>query len=129
VTQRFLLDSHAFLWAVFSPEQFGSGARQLVAQADALYVSTVSLWELAIKYRIGKFVHQPEDLFTELAELGADELTITHRHLGQLPRITLPHGDPFDTMLVAQASTEGLVLVTADRALTSSGYETLDARS
>jgi PIN domain nuclease of toxin-antitoxin system len=129
VTVRLLLDSHVFVWAVFSPEKLGARIRSVVEDSDMLYVSTVTLWELAIKYRIGKFVHPPLDLARELRDLGADELNISHEHLVALPGVELPHGDPFDAMLVAQARAEDLALVTADRALLSSGYETLDARS
>lgn len=129
MNQPILLDSHVFIWSVFSPDRLGARARAAIEGASALHVSTATLWELAIKFRIGRFVHPPSSLVDELGELGADELPISHRHLAVLPEIEIAHGDPFDAMLLAQAHSDSLVLVTADRALLSSGYATLDARS
>lgn len=117
-----LLDTHAFLWAVFAPEKLGRAARAALADAtNEVSLSSVSLWEISLKHALGKLTLEgcvPEDLVATAREMrltliapDADESASFHR----LPR--LPHRDPFDRMLVWQALNRKLVLITRDAAL------------
>lgn len=125
---KFLIDSHVFVWLVFAPDQIGLGARAEITSAERVALSVVSLWELALKHAKGRFPHSAEEITQAVAALGAEELAIEHRHLLALGDIDLPQGDPFDTLLTAQAQADDLVLLTADRQLLGSPYPTFDVR-
>lgn len=125
---RLLIDSHVMLWLLYEPERLSRSVRSAIEKADEVSVSLVSLWELAIKYGKGRLVYSPGQLTMGIGEAGFTELPVAHRHILKLPFVSLAHRDPFDTMLVAQAMSENLTLVTADRALLASEYPTLDAR-
>ncbi|MGB4777567.1 type II toxin-antitoxin system VapC family toxin [Microbacterium sp.] len=125
---RLLIDSHVFLWMLFAPERLGARAVDAIDRADAVSLSVASLWELALKHAKGELPHAPGELAEGVDELSLNELPIRRRHLSMLNEIELPHGDPFDGMLVAQARVDSLTLVTADRPLLASPYATLDAR-
>lgn len=125
---RFLLDSHVLVWLLFAPEMVGAEAKRALESAEQASISTVSLWELTLKHAKGRLPHSPEQLTAGVATVGAEELAIGHRHLVSLPQVELPHGDPFDAMLIAQSHTDGLTLLTADRHLLSSRYATMDVR-
>ena len=117
-----LLDTHAFLWAVFSPEKLGRKARAIITDpTNEICLSSISLWEISLKYALGKLTLEnctPESLVVVAREIGltliattAEESASFHR----LPRI--PHRDPFDRMLAWQAIQRQLVLITKDAAL------------
>lgn len=125
---RLLLDSHVFVWLLYAPGPLGPGARSAIDSAERVVLSTVSLWELTLKNVKGRLPHPPAELIRGVAALGVQELPIEHRHLETLPEITLPQGDPFDALLVAQSRADDLVLLTADRALLGSSYPTMDVR-
>jgi PIN domain nuclease of toxin-antitoxin system len=112
-----LLDTHVFIWAVSEPSRLESGMRAALVSADnQILVSAVTPWEIAIKRAAGR-LEFPLDLFDSTIErMGCDILPILPAHgiaAGALPR---HHGDPFDRMLIAQALTEALTLVTQDHA-------------
>jgi PIN domain nuclease of toxin-antitoxin system len=126
---RLLLDTHAFLWAVAE-----SGGLSLVARKamqdnrNEVFVSAVSAWEIATKFRIGKLpgarpVVQGFDAI--MHRMQATDLPITRAHALRAGSYPQKHGDPFDRMLVAQAQIEGLTLVSKDRALRQFGVELL----
>lgn len=125
---KLLIDSHVFVWLLFAPDPVGPGARSVLDSAERVAVSTASLWELTLKSAMGKLPYPPVDLTRGVGALGVAELPIEHRHLEALPEITLPHGDPFDALLVAQARADDVVVMTADRALLGSPYPTVDIR-
>ena len=117
-----LLDTHAFLWVVFAPEQLSRKARAAISDpANEICLSSVSLWEISLKFGLGKLTLEhctPESLVAVAGEMGltlitadADESASFHR----LPRV--PHRDPFDRMLVWQAIQRQLVLITKDSML------------
>jgi PIN domain nuclease of toxin-antitoxin system len=116
----YLLDTHSFLWAVFSPGKLSRRARGAIADAStAVCLSSITLWEISLKFALGKLVLKntiPEDLVIVAQDMGlispsAEESASFHK----LPRA--PHRDPFDRMLVWQAIQRQLVLVTKDGAL------------
>jgi PIN domain nuclease of toxin-antitoxin system len=85
--------------------------------AEAVYVSSVTLWEIAIKVRIGKMQADPEELVRRMDESGLIELSVRFTHAVEMAKLPLLHRDPFDRMLVAQAISESLFLITADNQL------------
>lgn len=124
---RVLLDTHVFLWALAAPERLSVGARGILQDEGVqLLVSVASPWEMAIKISVGK-LHLPCELKRFVAEgcrqLDATLLPIDLSHLGELCALPWHHRDPFDRMLVAQAKTDGLRLMSYDKALAAYDVE------
>jgi PIN domain nuclease of toxin-antitoxin system len=113
-----LLDTHVFLWWILGSQRLGKRAEAAIENSDNIvYVSVVSIWEVAIKGMLGRFV-MPADVFAREIEGSAfSELTILSAHALAAGLLPMHHRDPFDRMLVAQARTEGLTLVSHDKAL------------
>lgn len=114
---KLLLDTHILLWVMQDAPQLSPTARRLLGEADSLHVSTVSLWEVAIKRNLGKLRLDPDALDAHLAASSVQPLAINWTHARQLRALRAHHGDPFDRMLVAQAMSEPLQLLTHDAAL------------
>jgi PIN domain nuclease of toxin-antitoxin system len=115
---RLLLDTHILLWWLDDNARLGRKARNLIADPNSdVLVSQVSLWETAIKHRIGKLHVGPEDILPRLSEFGFTLLTISNAHLMAIARLENHHSDPFDHLLLAQALVEKAAVVTADRKL------------
>ena len=121
---RLLVDTHVALWWQTHDPRLERGARELVESADeGVLVSRVSLWELAIKVSVGKLRADLTTFARQVEELGFAWLDITNAHLlkvAELP-VMRGHKDPFDRLLVAQAMSEPLILVTADSRLARYG--------
>jgi PIN domain nuclease of toxin-antitoxin system len=111
---RLLLDTHIFLWLTAGSPLLNPRARTLIADASSVYVSSVTIWEAAIKTRIGKLTVDPDDLLLEIGKCGFQELPVLGRHAVGVARLPLLHADPFDRLLVAQAITEPMRLLTSD---------------
>lgn len=114
---KLLLDTHLLLWAAGQPNRLTATARKLIDNpAHDLLFSSASIWEVAIKRGLGlsDFQVDPRLLRRGLLDNGYGELPIRSEHviaIGALPPI---HKEPFDRLLVAQASVEGIMLLTAD---------------
>jgi PIN domain nuclease of toxin-antitoxin system len=91
-------------------------ARTTIAEAQAVYVSAVSVWEIEIKRAAGR-LRAPGDIVGRVDESGYERLTITLEHAVEAGRLPLHHRDPFDRMLVAQARLEGLTIATGDESI------------
>jgi PIN domain nuclease of toxin-antitoxin system len=116
-----LLDTHVLLWALDGNERLGPATRELLLATEAIaYVSSASTWELEIKRSLGK-IDLPSDLISQIEDSGFAELPVRHRHIEALGMVSLPHRDPFDRLLMAQARVEGLTFVTADRVILTAG--------
>jgi PIN domain nuclease of toxin-antitoxin system len=111
---KLLLDTHALLWALMDEGQLRPQTREAIADSSIpVFVSAASVWEIGIKLAFGK-LKAPDDLLGIVAASSFQVLAITAAHAwaaGALPR---HHDDPFDRMLIAQAKTEGLTLVSRD---------------
>jgi len=117
---RVLLDTHLLLWAVAEPRKLPAAARRRIEEAD-VFVSAASLWEVSIKAALGKLAANPAEVLAEIEPAGFTLLPITGEHAVAVAKLPAVHADPFDRMLVAQAKTEPLLLVTNDAVLTGYG--------
>jgi PIN domain nuclease of toxin-antitoxin system len=115
---RLLLDTHAFLWFIGGHSHFSTHARHVIEDQDnESVVSMVSVWEMAIKVSLGKLTpHVPFSSLVpgQLTQNGIALLDITVDHALQVAQLPYHHRDPFDRMLIAQAMTEGIPIVSAD---------------
>jgi PIN domain nuclease of toxin-antitoxin system len=116
---QLLLDTHTFLWWLSGDTGLSTSARTAIAdEANGVFVSAASVWEITTKHRIGKLPGVAaivSDLTSVIADQGFVGLAISLRHgqvAGTLPG---PHRDPFDRMLIAQAMLENLVLVSNEQ--------------
>ncbi len=119
-----LLDTHLLLWAAAHDRMMSAEAEALVQDpANRLHYSVASLWEVAIKAALGRpdFRADAAVLRAGLLAGGYEELAVEGRHVLALADLPPHHRDPFDRILIAQARTEGLVLLTVDRALAAYG--------
>lgn len=124
---RFLLDTHVWLWSMISPAKLGGEGIGLLEDTDSeLYLSSASSWEIAIKYRLGRLpLPEPPHAFIppRLIRDGIIPLAVEHHHACQVANLPDLHRDPFDRLLIAQAQTEHLVFITADRILSDYDVE------
>lgn len=118
---RLLLDTHTFLWFINGDPQLSTTAQALIQDAAHIsYVSTASLWEMAIKLSLGKLtLSLPFAPFipTQLQRNGFVELSISAQHAAQVAVLPFPradHRDPFDRLLIAQAMVEHMAIVSRD---------------
>lgn len=112
-----LLDTQIILWLISRDRKLSESARSLIDGAESRQVSAASLWEIAIKVRLGKLNADLDGVIANLTPSGFVELPVTSRHAAQVAKLPLLHGDPFDRLLVAQAMSEPLYLVTTDSQL------------
>jgi PIN domain nuclease of toxin-antitoxin system len=111
---RFLVDTHALLWALGEPSALSPTARDAIADpSNLIVVSSASLWECAIKATIGK-LDLPDDFFDSVPEVGYEVMPVRISHLNVYRTLPMHHRDPFDRMLVAQARAEALTLISRD---------------
>jgi PIN domain nuclease of toxin-antitoxin system len=123
--RRLLLDSHVVLWWLNDDARLGATARSLITEADEVFVSVVTPWELGIKRALGKLSYP--DLVEIAIEQGFVMLPINAFHSQAAPELPRHHNDPFDRMLVAQSQLEGLDLVSADDQLIAYRPDLIDA--
>ena len=111
---RLLLDTHVLLWALTDDPQLTPAARDAITDGrNEVFVSAASAWEISIKRGLGK-LRAPKDLPEQLRRARFDVLPIDLAHALAVESLPDLHRDPFDRMLVAQAISERLTLVTAD---------------
>jgi PIN domain nuclease of toxin-antitoxin system len=115
-----LLDTHIAIWAMTDRARISHKALELIqAPGTHVFVSTASIWEIAIKSALGKRAGAPpfsgKQALQHFAEAGFEMLDITPAHAAAVEDLPPIHADPFDRLLVAQALTEPMRLVTADR--------------
>ncbi|MCA0242576.1 MAG: type II toxin-antitoxin system VapC family toxin [Proteobacteria bacterium] len=124
---RLLLDTQVFLWAVAGSPLLKPATRRVIEGAEEVHVSAASLWEIALKTRLGKLKADPAALAAAIDASGFIELPVSAAHAAGIVQLPLHHRDPFDRMLVAQALAEPLRLLTADAALAAYGEIVLPA--
>ena len=126
---RLLLDTHAFFWWLSGSSRLSLPARQAIGDEDnEVVVSAASAWEIATKHRIGKLPDAEElalDIPGAIAGQNFEELPITVEHAVRAGALPGPHRDPFDRMLIAQALSGNLVLVSIESLFDSYGVRRL----
>ena len=126
---RLLLDSHAFLWFILGDQRLSDRARLAIAAADTdVLISPATLWEMAIKVRLGKYtLPGPFGPFmdTQLTSNRIRLLPIEVRHTALLASMPFHHRDPFDRLIVAQALAESIGVVSIDAMLDAYGASRL----
>jgi len=121
---KVLLDTHLLLWAAGEPSRLPARTRALIRDsANELIFSAASLWEIAIKHRLGRadFRVDPRLLRRGLLDNSYGELPITSEHAIAVASLPPLHKDPFDRVLVAQAMVEGMTLLTSDSVVAQYG--------
>ena len=114
---KLLLDTHLLLWAAAEPDRLSAEVRSLIENPEnELLFSAASLWELAIKRGLGRhdFKVDARLLRRGLLDNGYSELPIISDHIVAIESLPMLHKDPFDRVLVAQATVEGVTLLTTD---------------
>ena len=114
---RILLDTHILYWWFYDRKQLSDAALRIVREADDVFVSSVSLWEMAIKIRIGKLNADIDGVIQQIRAARFEELPIVYKHTQPVATLPFHHNDPFDRLLIAQALSEPLHLLTADTKL------------
>jgi PIN domain nuclease of toxin-antitoxin system len=115
---KVLIDSHTFIWALLHDHRLTPRAKQvLVSGENELYFSLVSLWEIAIKMKTGKLRTLGSSVAyirEEMNSYSMQLLPIRYEHILQMEALPVHHSDPFDRLLIAQAITESLPILTHD---------------
>ena len=117
---RLLLDTHVLLWALSQPSKLSAAALKRINGAE-VFVSAASIWEISIKSSLGKLQAQPREVLEAIEPAGFNLLPITGEHAAKTAELPPAHRDPFDRMLVAQASVEPMILLTNDQLLKGYG--------
>lgn len=122
---RILLDTHILLWWLADDPSLPPQAAATIADAATeVVVSAASVWEISIKRAAGR-LDSPDDLLAALSANEFDSLAMTADHALTAGGLPLHHSDPFDRMLIAQAQTEGLTLVSIDSRFSDYGIDLL----
>ena len=114
---RLLLDTHIYLWLANGSPRLTPQAKERIESADIVFVSSATIWEIAIKVQLGKLRVDLDELIEQIQANGFEELPVLARHAKALASLPRHHGDPFDRLLVAQAISETMRLLTADTQL------------
>lgn len=116
--KSYLLDTHTFLWSIWQPEKLGQQTVAVLENTDnRAFVSCITLWEISLKYALGKLTLgcKPDDLLKVIDDMGFEKLILSHEEAAlfyQFPK--LAHKDPFDRMLIWQAISNDLILISKD---------------
>jgi PIN domain nuclease of toxin-antitoxin system len=114
---KLLLDTHAALWFLSGDDRLGEHARRhLTDDTNRVLLSAAVVWEISIKRSLGKLV-VPDDYLSLLLDAGVQPLAVSVAHAAAVEHLPPHHRDPFDRMLVSQATVEGGALISRDDAL------------
>jgi PIN domain nuclease of toxin-antitoxin system len=118
---RLLLDTHVAIWSTNTPDRLPARARVAIEDGrNEVFVSVAAIWEVAIKYPLGRADKPPMSAYQLIAEFERADfriLDINSAHAAFVERLPLNHADPFDRLMLAQAMVENLQFVTFDRQL------------
>lgn len=126
---KLLLDTQIFLWYISGDERLPEKYQnEIRLQENEVYLSVVSLWEIIVKYQLGKLPlpHSPEIYIPQQRKRhGITSMILTEEDISELMKLPSIHRDPFDRMLICQAISRNLKIVTVDRAIHEYSVETL----
>ncbi|GAB3915748.1 twitching motility protein PilT [Microlunatus endophyticus] len=123
---RLLLDTHVVLWQLSGERTLSAAAIEAIGSADDLLFSVVSFAEVGVKAAVGK-LEVPDDFKQQVAEAGVRTLGLSAEHGLAVAGLPLHHRDPFDRLLIAQARSDGLTVVSADRRFSAYPVPLIDA--
>jgi PIN domain nuclease of toxin-antitoxin system len=109
-----LLDTQIVYWFFYEKQNVPGAAWDVMNRSNGVFISAASIWEIAIKVKIGKLKADPREILRLLESAGFEELPVLSRHAVLVADLPLHHADPFDRLLIAQAISEPLRLITAD---------------
>ncbi|MDA1092902.1 MAG: type II toxin-antitoxin system VapC family toxin [Acidobacteria bacterium] len=112
---RLLLDTHVLIWWLLDDRRLKRSERVAITEADGVYVSAATIWEIAVKRSLGRLDLDQAAFDHELEQSDLAELPIAWRHARAVAALPAIHSDPFDRMLISQALVEDLTLVSYDR--------------
>ena len=118
---KLLLDTHCLIWLLTDAPELDGASRRAVAQADSVWFSDASIWELGLKWRKGKIAVQPRRIAEQALANGLTPLPMVREALLLSSELHTDHGDPFDRLLFAQARHGGFRLLSIDRQLQDLG--------
>jgi PIN domain nuclease of toxin-antitoxin system len=118
---KLLLDTHCLIWLLTDAPELDAASRRAVAQADSVWFSDASIWELGLKWRKGKIAVQPRRIAEQALANGLTPLPMVREALLLSSELHTEHGDPFDRLLFAQARHGGYRLLSIDRQLQALG--------
>jgi PIN domain nuclease of toxin-antitoxin system len=128
---RLLLDTQALLWWLGKSRRLGRQAHDAIADPESdIWVSAAAVWEIVIKMALGRLtITEPPEVCIprEMDQLGFQPLSVSIGHALAVRLLPLHHADPFDRILIAQARTEGLTVVTSDAIFNQYPVNVLDA--
>lgn len=114
---KLLLDTHIIYWSVSEPEKLSDHVRTLMEdKLHTIYISEVSIMELAIKMSIGKLTYKGglQELLDDISKTGIQFVSLERNHYFEYVKLPLHHRDPFDRFIISQAISQGLTIVTND---------------
>jgi len=112
----YLLDTHVLLWALDNYEQLSQSTQNTINNPqNTLLISDASLWEIATKIKIGKLPLHLQTLIATIENSDYKMLPITTKHITTTLTLPLHHNDPFDRLLIAQATAENITLISSDK--------------
>jgi len=114
---NFIADTHALLWMMFEPKKLSQKSREILADKNLhKFISITSLWEIAIKNRIGKLPLPMgiKGIISNLDRLGIGRIGVDQRHIEMFNSLPLLHRDPFDGIIIATALSESMTIITGD---------------
>jgi PIN domain nuclease of toxin-antitoxin system len=117
---KYLLDTELLIWIPVDDRRLSRTVLNLLGSAENEFLfSTASLWEIAIKHGLGKpgFPFDPRGIRNRLLKSGYEELPVLGEHVLAVENLEKIHKDPFDRLLIAQATVEGIILLTSDKAV------------
>lgn len=118
-----LLDTQALLWWLGGTDLTDAAVATIADPDNVVLVSAISVWEIEIKRSLGK-LEAPDNLIDAISDSGFEPLPVEFAHAHAAGNLPPHHRDPFDRMLIAQAMTDGLVVVTRDAAFADYAVET-----
>ena len=118
---KLLLDTHCLIWSLTNAAELGAAARSTIAEAESVWFSDASVWELGLKWRKGKIGLQPRRVSEQALANGLRPLAVGLDAILVSCELRQAHGDPFDRLLYAQARVGGFRLLTIDRTLATFG--------
>jgi PIN domain nuclease of toxin-antitoxin system len=125
---KILLDTNALIWWMEDEQMLGSKARDLLANpAHTVLATIVSLWEITMKWRVGKYPLPGSAFEPFIQEENIELISVLPKHISAIESLGFYHKDPFDHLILTQAKIEGARLLTSDKAMAQYGIDCIKA--